>query len=206
MEKNHCSVLCKTQVPVDFPVSDGKFASFPIYLRKKINKTNKQNYSVAGFFPTVIFCFQNPIVGVPVNMPHRWLTWVLLCQRERAKGEAPFLSPCPLSGLPPVYPPRGNMLFQAVALDQKGGRVQFFQPYRERTKWNTHTLGKLLPTAWVVGPQELLSAKGTSRGYPFVTLCGFHPKPQAKQWEMSIKETIFHSAKKKKWLDFVKIN
>lgn len=134
-------------------------------------------------------------VEARAKMPHGWLTWVLPRQRGelavRCRFSAPFLF-----HVAPGYPPRGNVLLHAAPLDQKGGRVQFFQPYRERTKRNTHTLGKLFPTAWVVGPQELLSAKGTFRGYPVVTLCGFHPKPQAKQWEISIKETIFHSVQK----------
>lgn len=176
MEKNHCWVLSKTHIPVDFPVTilDGKFASFPVCLREKPNKTNQQNHSIAGCIPAPVACFRTVSVVTHAKMLPHWLLWLPQCQRARVKGEVPSLSFSSRMAAP-GYPPWGSVLLQAVALDQKGG-VRFFQPYRERTKRNTHTLGKLFPTAWVVGPQELLSAKGTSRGYPVVTLAWIPPK------------------------------
>ena len=58
----------------------------------------------------------------------------------------------------------------------------------KKKKQNTHTVGGQFPQRVGGGAPELLSAKGTSGGYPAVTTVWIPPeKPQAEQWGMNSK-------------------
>lgn len=203
MEKNHCWVLSKTHVPVDSPVTilDGKFASFPVCLREKPNKTNQQNHSIAGCIPAPVACFRTVSVVTHAKMLPHWLLWLPQCQRARAKGEVPSLSLFPLAWLPQGIHREEVCFFRLWRWIRREECDSFNLTEKEQNETPTHW-GNCFPLRGWWGPKSCYLQRALLGVTQSSHWRGFHPKPQAKQWEMSIKETIFHSAKKKKmtWL------